>query len=140
MLRKLLLLCGLMILGCGSSTQSYSVMVKNDGMEPMTVWLTKDGPPAEVNWLSPEQIAVSGKVKDSPISGVVIPPGKTGDLGPIEGRFDSRSSAVLRIYRGQKLFDEMLAMSRGSPNRTDLKLSPGANIIVIDKSGSANKK
>jgi hypothetical protein len=132
-----LLAAALLIVGCGPATRSYTISVKNDSPEPMTVWLTKDGPPIEAKWLSPEQIAVMGKSKDDPISGVVIPPGKTGEMGPIDGRFEPGANAVLRVYRGQKLFNDLLAISAGSPGRTDLRLAPGTNAIVIDAGGNA---
>jgi len=136
-MRHVIALGALLLAGC-SSTHTFTVSVRNDALEPMTVWLTKDGPPAEQGWLSPEQIALSGMAKTTPI-GVVIPAGKTADMSPIQGTLDSGTHAILRIYRGQTTFDMMLATSRGSANRTDMVLEPGANVIRIDKDGKAFK-
>ena len=45
--------------GCHSyETRAYDVMVRNDSPVPIVVWLTKDGPPYEQAWLSPEDIAI----------------------------------------------------------------------------------
>jgi hypothetical protein len=135
-----LLALGLIAAGCGPTTRSYSVVVKNDSATPMTIWLTKDGPPAEGGWLSPEQIAMTGRSADDPISGVVVPAGKTASLDSISGRFSSGTNAVLRIYRGQQLFNDLLAASSGTASRTDIRLAPGANTVIIDSSGAVNRK
>ena len=39
--------------GC---TRSYEVSVHNKTPSAITLWLTKDGGPQEVGWLSPEQL------------------------------------------------------------------------------------
>jgi hypothetical protein len=142
MMQRLCLLgLSLLAVGCGSSTRSYSVSVKNDSLEPMTVWLTKDGPPVEQNWLAPEQIAQAGAYnREFPLAGVVIPPGRSGEMGPLQGSFDHGSNAVLRIYRGPLKFNEILATGSDSPNRTDVKLAPGDNQIVIDRSGKPTQR
>lgn len=141
MTARLLPLLALAILtGCGPSTRSYSVTVENRAQIPMTVWLTKDGGPLERDWASPEELATYGTSKDTPITGVVIPPGKTGVMDERTGKFDRGASAVLRVYRGQKLFNDMLATGRGSPDRTDLPLEPGPNTVIIDLSGKPTRK
>ncbi|MBC7783640.1 MAG: hypothetical protein H7144_07350 [Burkholderiales bacterium] len=127
------------LVGCIPTTRTYSVSVRNDAAEPMTVWLTKDGPPAEAGWLSPEQIVINGMVKSMPI-GAVVPAGKTADMVPVDGKFHSGTNAVLRVYRGQKLFDNLLAIGSGSPNRTDVMLEPGENLIVVDKTGKSHRQ
>lgn len=105
----------------------------------MTVWLTKDGPPAEMEWLAPEQMAIMGKAKEMPVTGVVIPAGKTGEIGPIKGQFESGTNAVLRVYHGQQLFNDLLAISSDSASRSDIRLTEGANTVVIDRSGVTKK-
>ncbi len=141
MTRYLMLIVGtMMLVGCGTSTRSYSIVVENGGLEPVTVWLTKDGPPAEASWLSPEQIAVAGLDKKVPLNFTPIPAGKTAELKPVEGRFQPRTNAVLRVYRGQRQFNDLLSIGSDSPNRTDVKLQPGANEIIIDKNGVASRK
>lgn len=135
-----LLLMGLFLVGCGPTVRSYSIVVKNESNTPMTVWLTKDGPPPEAGWLAPEQIAMTGRKADDPISGVVIPPGKTAEIPSISGRFASGTQAVLRVYQGQKLFNDLLAASSGSASRTDIRLSPGQNQILIDSAGVVRRQ
>lgn len=131
---------GLIVTGCGPTTRSFSVVVKNESATPMTLWLTKDGPPAEGGWLSPEQIAMTGRSADDPVSGVVIPPGKTAEIPSVEGKFDSRTNAVLRVYHGQRLFNDLLAASAGGATRTDIRLAPGANTVIIDSNGTVTRK
>ncbi|GIW77150.1 MAG: hypothetical protein KatS3mg104_2213 [Phycisphaerae bacterium] len=135
-----LLILTLFVVGCGPSVRSYSIVVKNESNIPMTVWLTKDGPPPETGWLSPEQIAMTGRETDDPISGVIIPPGKTAEIPSITGRFASGTQAVLRVYHGQKLFNDLLAASSGSASRTDVRLTPGPNQILIDASGVVRRQ
>lgn len=126
--------------GCGPSTRTYSVTVQNQAAVPMTVWLTKDGGPIEPDWASPEELAMYGKVKDASVPGVVIPPGKTGVMDERKGKFDGGTNAVLRVYRGQRLFNDILATRRDSPERTDVRLEPGANTIIIDATGTPTRK
>lgn len=135
MLRFIPLLLVLFAVGCGPTTRTYSVTVTNQSLEPMTVWLTKDGPPSEMAWASPEQIAIAGIEKDIPFPGVVVPAGKTGVMPGVEGKFDSRTHAILRVYRGQMRLNEILSVSDGSTLRTDVRLTPGDNTITITPQG-----
>jgi hypothetical protein len=116
-------------LGCSSSQKRiYDVTVQNASSEPLTLWLTKDCEPYENGWLSPEDLAVSSpKNKDYIVSGVIVPAGKTASTGPRQGHFDPEGSAVLRIYDGQLMFNEILAIGRDSPLRIDLPLPDGAS-------------
>ncbi len=135
MLRFTPLLLVLFVFGCGPTTRTYSVTVANQSLEPMTVWLTKDGPPSEMAWASPEQIAIAGIEKDIPFPGVVVPAGKTGVMPGVEGKFNSRTNAVLRVYHGQMRLSEMLSVSDGSARRTDVILVPGDNAVIITPQG-----
>ena len=130
----ILLLVGISTVGCAPTyqTRTYDVNVRNDCTDPVTVWLTKDGPPYESGWLAPEDIAVeSPKAPTHIISGLVIPPGKTGFTGPRKGQFEPQGSAVLRIYGGQLDFNQLLASGQDDKNRIDWKLHPGTNDLVV---------
>jgi hypothetical protein len=108
------------------------VSVKNDTNEPITIWLTKDGPPAEEQWLSPEQIAIDPTEAAPKIGGVVVPAGKSASTGRVKGQFYSDVNAVLRVYEGQLTLAQLLAVSRGSSNRIDQVLPKGSSRWVVD--------
>ncbi len=141
MLRPLLLLSLLMVpvVGC-STTRSYSVTVKNEYAEPMTLWLTKNGPPMETAWLPPEDLAMMLKFPETArLKGIVVLPGE--QLGAdVKGTFDPGVSAVLRVYRGRKTLEELFAIGRDSPNRTDIELPEGASRFVINRSGETVRR
>ena len=126
----------LVAIGCGPTTRTYSVTVKNDYSEPMTVWITKNGPPMETAWLPPEDIAMMRSLPQGvKLKGLILLPGETGDT-TATGKFNSGVSAVLRVYRGQKTLQELFGISQDSPNRTDIELAPGDNRFVIDRTGT----
>src|SRR5439155_18460914 len=107
----------------------------NDGPDPITVWLTKDGEAFEEGWLSPEDMIIeSPKSPNKPLSGVVIAPGKTADTGKRKGRFAKETQAILRVYDGQLGINELLATHPG-PTRVDQPLQPGANAFVVKSQG-----
>jgi hypothetical protein len=122
----------LLLVGCGggANRQAYQVRVQNDLARPVTVWLTKSGPPHETGWKSPERLAVEAIDRD-PIGGVVVPPGKVAETGTVRGAFPEGVDAVLRIYVGYHEFTDLLAMSRGHPDRFDLVLQPGENSLIV---------
>src|SRR5262245_54356786 len=97
----LLVLCA--VVGCKSyATRVYDVTVKNDAASPITIWLTKDGPPFEPGWVAPEELAIeSPKTADKVVGGVIIPEGKSADTGPLKGLFEPGTHAVLRVYGGR---------------------------------------
>lgn len=141
MLRPLLLLAILLVpaIGC-TTTKSFSVSVKNEYKEPMTIWLTKNGPPMERDWLPPEDIAMMQKIPEGVWrKGLILLPGEAADAD-VTGRFDPGVSAVLRVYRGQKKLEELFGISKGSPNRTDIELPEGRSVFVIDKYGETQRQ
>jgi hypothetical protein len=120
-------------LGC-AQTRTYEVSVRNDTPEPVTIWLFKDGGPYEDGWKSPEDLAIESPKANEPIGGLIIRPGRIADAGPITGHFDSDATAVLRVYRGARRFDELLAMSGDSGDRINARLRPGENQFLITES------
>jgi hypothetical protein len=123
-----LLLAGLAS-GCASGKpRTYDVLVTNDTQAPITVWLTKDGPPPEQGWYSPEDLALIQPDDYAPLPGWVLMPGEQASTGPVTGRFEPKTRAVLRVYTGQLRFAEILARSR---NRLDVTLAPGRNSLAI---------
>jgi len=133
MIRYSLMVLGLLlVVGCaGTTTQTFDVKVKNDSSKPITVWLTKDGPPYEAKWASPEDLAVEKPGGSNVYLGVIIPPAKTGETGPVPAKLDTSTRAWLRIYSGGEQFSQLLAMSRGNPNRLDIQLQPGVNSYIV---------
>lgn len=126
----------LFVIGCSGPTQTYNVAVRNDLDQPITVWLTKNAPPAESHWLSPEQLATYENPTGERISGVVVPPGKTAETGNQKGHFPAGTEAVLRVYLGKHTLDELLATGPRSSSRIDVTLSPGrSDLIVREREG-----
>ena len=126
-----------LLVGCGGKSQSYQVIVHNESPKSVTVWLTKNGPPHEPGWKAPEDVAIESLGAEEPLGGVIIPPGKTGETKKVRGTFPEGVDAVLRVYIGQHAFDDLLAMSRGSPNRIDVVLTPGTNELTVrDRRGA----
>lgn len=127
------ILCCLLAVGCQSyEKRVYDVTLKNDSTGPVTVWLTKDGPPYEPGWLAPEDLAIeSPKGPTHVISGLVVASGKTAFTGPRKGQFEPQTRAVLRVYAGQLKFEEMLATSEDDKRRIDLRLHPGVSDLVV---------
>ena len=135
-MRFIWLVLVMLVVGCSGPTQTYSVVVRNELTQPITIWLTKSGPPAEANWLSPEQIAVGEGPTGGRMAGTAVPSGKTAETAKISGKFPGGTSAILRVYVGQHTLDELLAMSRGNSNRLDVPLAPGeSNLIVRERDG-----
>lgn len=118
--------------GCQQSrSASISVELHNASAQPVTAWITKTGE-RDSNWLAPEDLALVSK--PDMINGVVIPPGKTGEMGPIAGKFEADSVAVLRVYAGQLDFDHLLATGPDSPLRFDVTLDNGMNRLQVKNS------
>lgn len=118
--------------GCQQSrSASISVELHNASAQPVTAWITKTGE-RDSNWLAPEDLALVPKPEL--INGVVIPPGKTGEMGPIAGKFEADSVAVLRVYAGQLDFDHILATGPDSPLRFDVTLDNGLNRLQVKNS------
>jgi len=125
---------------CGPTSQTYQVSVINQSATPMTVVLTKDGPPMEQEWLPPEDIAMMRNVPDNvTVNGIVVQP-KTKVAQERTGKFENGTHAMLRVYHGEQSMKQMLGISPDSPNRRDLVLHPGQNTIVIDPSGNAEAR
>jgi hypothetical protein len=120
-----------LIAGCASDKKPYQVTVENRFDRPVTVWLTQSHESRDAQWMSPETMAIhSPRMRDS-ANRVVVPPGKTASTSELKARLASDTDAVLRIYIGERSFDELLAMSRDNPNRFDVVLKPGRNELVL---------
>ena len=123
-------------LGCGSG-KSYQVEVKNQTLQPVTLWLTKDGPPREAGWFSPEDLAQMPEDAQTGYDLAIVPPGKTGFTGNVSGDFPKGTNAVVRVYEGQKeLFHILEDAKAGRSSRVDQVLKPGMNrFSVVDRDG-----
>jgi hypothetical protein len=119
------------VAGCaGSNRQTYNVVVHNKCELPVMVWLTKDGPPAEKGWYTPEQFA--GTAPDTPSPGVQLPAGKTADTGKVSGAFPAGTNAILLVFRSGASADRP-----GGSEPVTVKLQPGKNELSVttDPSG-----
>lgn len=121
--------CIAWMVGCEPARSgNISVSLHNDSPQPVTAWITKTGD-RNNEWLAPEDLAMVPKPEL--INGVVIPPGKTGDMGPMKGRFEGESVPVLRVYAGQMDIDHLLATSVDSQLRVDVVLDNGLNKLTV---------
>lgn len=125
-----LLACGMVFVGC-ARTETFNITVRNDTPDPLTLALTKDGPPFERVWASPEELAVESPRNDEQHSYLLLPAGKEADVPAVTGRFDGDTRGYLRVYRGDLGISQMNAIGRQSHNRVDLPLRPGMNRFVI---------
>ena len=120
-------------LGC-----AYQAEVQNQTSEPVTLWLTKDGPPAEEGWFSPEQLAAMPEDARPLYDLAIVPPGRTGVTEPMSGKFPRGTHAVLRVYEGQKeLFHVLEDAKAGKERRVDKVLKKGMNrFVVVERDGT----
>jgi hypothetical protein len=130
-----LLVVPLLALGCARQ-QSYQVAVRNESEAPLTVGLVKEGGTFESEWASPEEIAAATRADEQrKWDAATVQRGQTGVAGPIKGTFGDDARAVLRVYAGgaemDEEMDELMAISRGSPDRIDVPLRPGRNAIIV---------
>jgi hypothetical protein len=129
-------LFAVVLVGCSSSpsappTKSFSVEVHNQSDRPVTLWLTKDGPPAEEGWLTPEKVIESTDKLKYDLA--FVPAGKTGFTDSITGVFPKGTNAVLRVYEGEK---EVFDLAKATTH-VDAVLKPGSNrFSVIEENGS----
>ena len=135
---SLLLSCLLLLAGgCNSArTEQFDIEVRNQTDQPLTLSLAKDGPPYEVAWATPEDLAIESPRRredweNTPSGMSLLPPGKTASIRKLAGQFDPGTRGYLRVYAGDLSVSEMLARTIGSPNRVDVPLVPGFNDITI---------
>ena len=125
MLLLLPLLAGLAT-GCAGQTKTFNIVVHNNSSLPVTVWLTKDGPPAEKGWYTPDEFLQSAPDERSP--GVQLPPGKTADTGNVTGTFPQGTHAVLLVYRAGST-----ANAPGKSAPLTVPLAPGKSELTVDE-------
>ena len=126
----LLLLAVAIGAGCGGSNkQTYNVVVHNRSELPVMVWLTKDGPPAEKGWYTPEEFVQAPG--DAPSPGVQLPAGKTADTGKVSGSFPSGTNAVLLVFKSGPSAD-----LPGGSEPVSVKLQPGKNELAVSTDAS----
>lgn len=128
-----------LLIGVGCSnveTRTFDISLKNDSSKTVIVWLTKNGPVYEKGWKAPEDLAIEHPSAEDPIAFQTVPPGKTAFTNNLTGKFAPGVSAILRLYVGQRTFSEILAISRGSPDRIELPLVNGPNQFIVKDQGS----
>jgi len=123
-----------MTVGC-ARTRMYDVTVRNGTHEPITLGLVKEGGPFERTWASPEQSAIR-ETQPSDVYWAAIQPGERRGIGPVSGKFYRSAHAVLRVYEGNLNLPGILAVDADAPNRVDIPLRPGKNVVtVLDRQG-----
>ena len=116
---------------------AYQVELKNQTSQPVTLWLTKDGPPAEEGWLSPEQLAEMPREAQPRYDLAIVPPGRTATTEKMSGKFPKGTHAVLRVYEGEKeLFHIVEDAKAGKERRVDHVLKRGMNrLVAVERDG-----
>jgi hypothetical protein len=128
---------GLMLLavGCGPQSRTYSVELRNVTRTPITLAITKDGPPYEASWAAPEDIMEHRPKETAGFAEVAA--GHGAMLRGLTGKFDSNTHAILRVYRGDGLTVKNLLKVGVGPDRQDVILAPGDNHFEISDSQGA---
>ena len=122
-----------LVVGC-APTRTFQVSLTNHTHEPITFGLVKEGEPFERQWESPEDATINGEHPSAEMWGS-IPPGRTAVSNPVHGKFARGAVAILRVYQGKLTLPEILAISRGQPNRIDLPLHLGMNVVNVTDEG-----
>lgn len=138
-LPRLLVRLGVLVTGIGLTTgcqpaveiRSYDLTLSNQLPDPVTVFLTKNGPPDEQGWLAPEQLAAGPINQDSEYNGQVVPAGGGLDIRNIHGRFRRTTLAILRVYRQTGTLEDIAAIGPNDPRRLEVRLDPGVNELII---------
>jgi hypothetical protein len=122
--------------GCApkGEIRTFDLEVTNGTSTPVTLGLAKVDGPMEVNWDSPEDRAMMDPWMTGKGWGNVLPPGRTASIA-VKGEFFLNTRGFLRAYRGDLKLSDVLAISKGSPNRVDLQLFPGKSTVVIVDDG-----
>ncbi|HEX8915433.1 MAG TPA: hypothetical protein VF796_23980 [Humisphaera sp.] len=144
----LLLLAPAALTGCSSArSASFDIDVRNASPAPVTITLTKDGPPFEAAWASPEDLTIeTPKIRErrsewagSATGMAVVPPGKSASIRGFTGKFDVGTQAILRVYSGEPTLSQMVARGPKSFDRVDVPLNPGPNRVVVKDQSSGLK-
>ena len=131
MMKSLLLMIALTLLAGGCAT-TYSVQARNETGGPVQLWLTKDGPPAEDGWRSPEDLASTAGDHEPKYDFAVVEPGRTGFTDNLTGNFPKGTNPVLRVYGGTDNYFKLAdAQKAGTVRRADYPLKAGANKVVV---------
>jgi hypothetical protein len=133
-IRLLLLLVG--VVGCATK-QSFDVSVRNNTERPLTVGFVKVGTPADPAWAPPESWYQLPPSRQPSRWGIVVDPGTTRGAH-VEGEFDPGAAPFLRIYGGEHALADLLAISRNTGERLDLRLEPGGHndfVVTQDEHG-----
>ena len=124
----------LMVAGCAATPHdaTYAVTVRNEAQVPVVLWLTKDGPPVEADWLS----AAQWQLLADPDSAGVLPaltlnPNDLATLGPRAGRFGGSTRAVLDVYATPATPQGMADAKPGDADLARVDLKPGDNYVRV---------
>lgn len=113
--------------------RTYDVTVINNSLGPITVGLTKNGPPFDGDWAAPEDVAVMNHRDSEAAWGLRLESGKRGQNKRVDARFAPQTLAVLRVYIGELTMDDILAASASAPNRRDVRLREGVSVVTVNE-------
>lgn len=129
--------------GCAGSAEprTYRLTVRNKTDGPITIGLTKNGPPQEPGWLSPEELTDIPPSRRPDHWGQVLDKDTKASV-KVEGNFYPDGHAYLRVYRGDAPADELLAKSHGTGSRADVALTPNVinDFTIEDHAGQITAK
>lgn len=139
MLRTIVLLSPLLFcIACNRyDRRTYEVVVVNQTAQPLTIGLTKNGPPFERDWAAPEDVAVLNHRDSEAAWGLRLEAGKTASSKRVDAKFEPQTLAILRVYVGDLTMDEILAASLNSPSRRDIRLRQGKNVVTVTETRGA---
>jgi len=133
--RNLVLLALLVTAGAGCKRmQTYEVLVINDADTPVTAWMSKNGPPAEITWLSPAELAIvfdPSQEAQMKLPSAILAPGERVRFGPRKGEFPGETQAILDVFEGEMPLADMISLAPRSPRRGRITLVPGGNVVRV---------
>ena len=133
-LRVACLVLLLATVGCAATPrdQTYTVTVRNDADVPVVLWLTKDGPPVEEQWLSAAQWQIlADKNLPGPLPSLTLSPAAEATIGPRTGRFGGSTRAILDVYSTPATPQGMADAKTGDAGRARVDLKPGRNYVRV---------
>lgn len=121
------------VAACSTPKRTYQVEVMNISSVPLSVGLVKTGGSVQQGFTAPEHVAINAPDLVSKKWGTLVGPGQTKVIGPIKGKFEPNSDAVLRVYAGDLAVDQLIAYGKKDPGRLDIFVPPGRSGFVIDQ-------
>lgn len=127
------LLLGFMLSGIGCTARgNFDVVVRNDTTEPLSAGFIKAGGPMDPKWTTPAEITILSPQLTDRHWGTLVPAGKAVRIAA-SSSFSPGSAAFIRIYAGDLLVNELVAISPGNPDMVQRPLDNGQTIVVVKR-------